>query len=155
VVRVHYNNRLDIYTIDNIRVGIFREPFDRVRELNGFLIQPVEGNPVCWDFTLDESGQRGRMLDVPGLLHGDHVTLSAGGLAYLITRQGFTLALLFPKGPRRVKLNQVRFRNVEEGKYEYPAAWPREMISRVIRYRFKNVVLINEAFLLAQIGMRT
>ena len=148
------NNRLDIHTIQNTRVGIFREPFEKVRELNGLMLRPVDETDVCWDFTHAESGDRGRMLDVTGMLHGAHVTLSSGGLAYMITRQGYTLALLMPPAPRRIRLNKVRFRKVDRDKAKIPEGWPPDIIARVINYRFRNIALIDETFLLSQIGMR-
>ncbi|MBI3993982.1 MAG: hypothetical protein HY342_11965 [Candidatus Lambdaproteobacteria bacterium] len=148
-------NRLDIYRINGVRLGVFREPFDRVGELAGYSVRAVAGNPTCWEFSNPETNEHGRLLDVMGLLCGQHVKLSSNAMAYMVTRQGYTLALLFPGSPRRIRLNLVRFRILKEEKeFAYPEEWPRELIARVIKVRFRQVVIINENFLLSQIGLR-
>jgi len=35
-----------------------------------------------------------------------------------------------------------------------PEEWPREMVARIIRARFRTVLVLNEAFLLEKIGLR-
>ena len=40
----------------------------------------------------------------------------------------------------------------EEKEFEFPEEWPRDLIARVIRVRFRNVVIINENYLLSQMG---
>ena len=148
-------NRLDIYKINDVRLGVFREPFDRVGELAGYSVRAVADNPTCWEFSNKETNEHGRLLDVTGLLCGKHVKLTSKGMAYMVTRQGFTLALLFPGAPRKIRLNAVRFSILKEEKnFAYPQDWPREMIARVIKVRFRHVVIINEKYLLSQIGLR-
>ncbi len=148
-------NRLDIHKIDNVRLGIFREPFDRVGELAGCSIRPVSGDSSCWDFTNEVTNDRGRLLDVAGMLTGSHITMTSSAVAYMVTRQGYTLALLFPGAPRKLKLNRVRFQLVkDEQKYQYPPGWSRDLIARVIRLRFRNIVIIDENYFLSRIGLR-
>ncbi len=145
-------NRLDIHKINGVRLGIFREPFDRVGELAGYLVRPVAEQPTCWDFSHPDSAEHGRLLDVTGLLSGRHVSVSSSAVAYMVTRNGYTQALLFPPAPRRIKLNRVRFRIVKEQKeFAYPPEWPRDLIARVIRVWFRDIIIINENFLLSQI----
>ena len=148
-------NLLDVYAIHGHYLGVFREAFDRVMELEGFELAPVNGAPEVWEFRNPETGQRGRLLNVSGYLHPDPVALTTKGRTYMITRQDFTLALLFPGAPWRLRLNQTRHKPVAlDGRLPYPAEWPREMVTRVIRARFRNIVILNEPFLLEQIGLR-
>jgi hypothetical protein len=148
-------NLLDIYQVHAFRLGIFRDVFDRVVELKGFELTPVEGAPESWEFRIPETGQRGRLLNVGGYLSEDRVSLTTRGRAYMVTRQDFTLGLLFPGTPRRIRLNQTRFKLVPlQPKPPYPARWPQGMVTRVIRLRFRNVIILEESFLLQQIGLR-
>ena len=149
------NNLLDIYRVDDNRLGIFREPFERVMEFKGFEISQVEGATEVWNFRNSASGQKGRLLNVNGFLNEALNSISTQGRAYMITRQEFTLALFFPGKPRRIKLNQSRYKTVPiEEKKPIPPHWPREMVTRVIRLRFSNIFILDESFLLQQIGLR-
>lgn len=148
-------NILDIYRVHGHRLGVFRDAFERVMELRGFELTPVNGAPEIWNFRSAESGLRGRLLDVASYLDPEPVSLNTTGRAYMITRQDYTLALLFPGAPSRMRLNETRHTVVPpERMPSLPALWPREMIARVIRTRFRNTVILNEAFLLEQIGLR-
>jgi hypothetical protein len=148
-------NLLDVYRLRGVYLGLFREAFDRVLELEGFELTPVAGAPEVWEFRNPEAGLRGRLLNVAGYLHPEPVRLSTRGRAYLITRQDFTLALQFPGLPWRLHLNRTRHKPVAlEGRLPYPDDWPRELVMRAIRVRFRTIVILDEAFLLQQIGLR-
>lgn len=150
-------NLLDVFKINAVQLGIFRDPFDRVVELEGFVLTPVQGRSEIWEFKNPVTGQRGRLLNVGGYLGDEPVSLNTEGRAYMITRQDFTLALLFPGTPRRIKLNQTRYKIVpgDTGKKSLsPFNWPGELVARVIRLRFRNIFILEEEFLLRQIGLR-
>jgi hypothetical protein len=148
-------NLLDVYRVHGVHLGVYREAFDRVMELQGFELVPLAEAPEVWGFRNAAAALRGRLLNVAAYLHAGPVALTTRGRAYLITRQDFTLALLFPGAPWRVNLNRARHKPVAlEGHLPYPESWPRELVTRVIRTRFRNVVILNEAFLLQQIGLR-
>lgn len=148
-------NLLDVYRVHGHYLGVFREAFDRVLELEGFELTPVNAAPEVWEFRSAEAAIRGRLLNVAGYLHPDPVALTTKGRTYMITRQDFTLALLLPGAPWRLRLNQTRHKPVPvDGRPPYPADWPREMVTRVIRTRFRNIIILNESFLLEQIGLR-
>ena len=148
-------NILDIHRVHGYRLGVFRDAFERVVELKGFQLTPVNGAPEIWNFNSAESGLRGRLLDVVSYLAPEPVSLNTEGRAYMITRQDYTLALVFPGAPTRLRLNEVRHTVVDlQRKQPFPAHWPREMVGSVIRYRLRNTILLNDAFLLEQIGLR-
>lgn len=149
-------NVLDVYRVHGHNLGVFREAFDRVMELEGFELMPVAGAPEVWEFRNLASGQRGRLLNVAAFLHPDPVALTTRGRTYMITRQDFTLALLFPGASWRLRLNQTRHKTLAlDGRPLFPDQWPRELVSRVIRARFRTIVILNESFLLQQIGLRS
>ena len=148
-------NLLDVYRVQGVHLGIFREAFDRVMELAGFELTPVAGAPEIWEFRDPGSPLHGRLLNVAGYLHPDPVALTTRGRAYMITRQEFTLALLFPGAPWRLHLNRARHKPVAlEGRLPYPGEWPRELVTRAIRLRFRTIVILDESYLLQQIGLR-
>ena len=149
-------NLLDIYPVGSGHVGIFRDPFEKVMELEGFELTPTENASEIWEFSHPDSGIRGRLLNVEGFLGDEPVSLTTRGRAYMITRQNFTLALLFPGSPRRLKLSESRFKVVakDSDPGAVLAAWPAAAIDKVIRHRFRNIVILEEAFLLQQIGLR-
>ena len=146
---------LDVFKCRNLYLGVYREPFTRVMELTDLELISVEGASEIWSFRQTLGGLRGRLIDVVGYLHDDPISLNGHGQTYMITRQDYTLALLFPGSPFQINLNEVRHKelNKEEKSY-YPSAWPKEMVSRVIRYKWKNIIILDEAFLLKQIGLR-
>ena len=149
------HNLLDIYPVHGCWLGIFREAFDRVLELRGFQLTPVPDVPEVWNFRVPEPALRGRLLDIAAFLRPDPVALTTKGRTYLITRQDYTLALLLPGAPWRLNLSRTRHKPVAlDGRLPYPDTWPRELVTRVIRARFRTVVILDEAFLLQQIGLR-
>ena len=148
-------NLLDVYCVHGARLGIFREAFDRVLELEGFQLTPVVNTPEVWEFRNPALSLHGRLLNVAGFLHPDPVALNTKGRAYLITRQDFTLALLFQGAPWHLQLNRTRHKAMAvEGRLPYPERWPGELVTRVIRARFRTIVILDEAYLLQQIGLR-
>lgn len=146
-------NQLDVYRIAGYHVGIFREPFEQVLDLGGFELTPVQEDPVVWNFNHHEARLRGRMLNVAGFLGEGLVQMARSGRAYAITRQNFTLALHFPGRPRRLKLAGIRYRVLPQPP-RLPPAWPEGLVSQVLRYRFRNLLILDETVLLAQIGLR-
>ena len=146
-MRTQRNNLLDVYRVQGVYLGILREAFDRVVELKGFRLTPVAGAPEVWEFRDPAASLRGRILNVAAYLQPDPVAL--------ITRQDFTLALLFPGAPWRVNLNRTRHKPVAlDGRLPYPDGWPPGLVTRVIRLRFRTVAILDESFLLRQIGLR-
>ena len=107
-------NLLDIYPVGPGYVGIFRDPFEKVMELDGFELTPTENASEIWEFAHRDSGVKGRLLNVEGFLGNEPMSLTTRGRAYMITRQNFTLALLFPGSHRRLKLSEARFKVVPE-----------------------------------------
>jgi hypothetical protein len=154
-VHAQRKSQLDIFPFTPYYLGIYRDPFDRVVELGGVELTPGEGAGEVWEFRNLKTGQRGRLLDVSGFLSDGPMALSTKGRAYTVTRQDFSLALLFPGAPRRIRMNSARFRVLEGDKRPaLPAHWPGEMITRVIRVRYRTIVILDEVFLLRQIGLR-
>ena len=149
-------NLLDVYQVGANRVGIFRESFERVMELDGFELTPSGEVHEIWDFTNSISGLRGRLINVEGYLGDSTLTLTTQGRAYLVTRQEFTLGLLFPSAPRRLKLSEIRYRVLpdKEQRAALPLLWPVGAVDRVIRHRFRNIIILEDGFFLEQIGLR-
>ncbi|MEE8396228.1 MAG: hypothetical protein V3S29_09250 [bacterium] len=149
-------NLVDIHPIDSTNLGVYREPFDRVVDITGFTLWPVAGSNFVWDFQHPGTLERGRLLHVEGFLKGGSVALNHRGQAYVVTRQDFSLALLFPSTPRRISLGGGNYKILpKDSKKAFPAGWPRALISQIVRARFRTVVIINEAFLLEKIGLRS
>jgi hypothetical protein len=148
-------NLLDVHRVHDRYLGLPRDAFERVSELGGFQLTPVNGVPEVWDFRGPATSLRGRLLDVSAHLYGDPVALTSKGRAYMITRQDFTLALMLPGAPWRLRLNETRHKQAPPGaRTRLPPAWPPELVTRVIRARFREIVVLNEQFLLEQIGLR-
>ena len=149
-------NLLDIYQVGANRVGIFRESFERVMELDGFELTPSGDVHEIWNFTNETSGLRGRLINVDGYLADSPLTLSTQGRAYLVTRQEFTLGLFFPGAPKRLKLSEIRYRVLpdKEQRAALPLLWPVDAVDRVIRHRFRNIIILEDGYFLEQIGLR-
>jgi len=146
---------LDVFKCRNLYLGVYREPFTRVMELTDLELISVEGASEIWRFRQTAGGLRGRLIDVVGYLHDDPISLNGHGRTYMVTRQDYTLALLFPGSPFQINLNEARHKELnKEEKTYFPSSWPPEMVSRVIRYKWKNIIILDEAFLLKQIGLR-
>ena len=148
-------NRLDVFPVHATNLGVLRDPFDKVVELSGFQLKPVGNSHCIWDFQHAESQEKGRLLHVEGFLGGGLVSMSVSGTAYMVTRQDFTLALLFSSQPRGMWLNDAKYKVLpkDESKF-FPPEWPKEIISRIIRARFRTVVILDESVLLKKIGLR-
>ncbi|MBI4081074.1 MAG: hypothetical protein HY423_00545 [Candidatus Lambdaproteobacteria bacterium] len=140
-------NRLDIYTVREVDVGLFREPFDQVIGLEGFQLRPRADSSIIWHFENPSMSERGLLLDVQGFLSETRAALSVKSLAYLAKRPGSTLALALPPDPRRIRLSRTRYREIEGG-LAYPAEWPKEMILQKIRFRLSRVLILDERFFL-------
>ena len=149
-------NLLDIYRVGANRVGIFRESFERVMELDGFELTPSGEVHEIWNFTNALSGLRGRLINVDGFLGDSPLTLTTRGRAYLVTRQDFTLGLLMPGAPRRLKLSEIRYRVLpdKEQRAALPLLWPVDAVDRVIRHHFRNIIILEDRYFLEQIGLR-
>lgn len=152
---IHRKNLLDVYPVAGYHLGIFREPFERVQALHGLELRPVVEQPECWDFHNPVSGERGRLLSMSAYLSSDPIALNTQGRSYMVTRQDFTLALLFPGAPKRIKLNETRHTIIVGSRRPtYPEEWPKGVVQQVIRLRFRTIVILDEVFLLRQIGLR-
>lgn len=149
-------NLLDIYPIGNHHVGLFRDPFERVMELEGFELTPTQQASEVWEFRHLASGLRGRLLNVESYLEDRPLSLTVKGRTYMITRQDFTLALLLPGRPRRIKLSETRYKVVSgrNSRNPFPVNWPEDAVNRVIRHRFRTITILEEGFLLRHIGLR-
>ncbi len=148
-------NRIDVHPVQSTNLGVVRESFDKVVEFSGFQLKQVEHSHCIWDFHHPESNEKGRLLHVEGFFAGGLISMSVRGTAYLVTRQDFTLALFFSSRPRGMWLNEERYKILprQAGK-SFPPEWPLAMVSRIIRARFRTVVILDEAALLEQIGLR-
>lgn len=148
--------QLDVHQISSVNLGIYRAQFDRIVELGGIRIQPTDETGCIWKFAHPDSGERGRLLHVEGYLGGNGVVMSGRGMAYLITRQRFALALAFPSAPRTMWLTDANHKKLpRDDESLLPGGWPQEMIKSVIRLRFRKILIIDEAYLLRQIGLRS
>lgn len=145
--------KLDVHAIQGINLGIFRDAFHQVFFLEGQTLTPVKGEPFIWNFK--KSGERGRILDVEGYLRNKQLPLALGRMGYSITRQGFTLVLLFSEAMETLNLNTHTYKVLEIPEEKiWPNAWPSEMLVQVIRHRFKKVAVADETALLKIIGLR-
>jgi len=148
--------RLDVHRIGGVYVGIFREPFERVLLLQGFVLRPAGEQAWLWEYKNTDSGERGRLLDVAAYLGEAHVALSSKGVAYTTTRQGHPVALLFPGAPRRMRLNRDKYKVLHgEDQPAVPDEWASDLILRVIQHRFRKIVILDEKHLLSTVGLRT
>lgn len=153
---MQYKTRLDVHQIDSINLGMYRSPFDKIVDLGGIEVAPVDQSGYVWKFTHPASGEKGRLLHMEGYLGDQPVVISARGMAYMITRQHFTLALAFPSPPRGMWLTDSNHKILPREDLSFlPPGWPREMIKKVIRLRFHKIIIIDESFLLRQIGLRS
>ncbi len=60
-----------------------------------------------------------------------------------------------PGAPRRIRLSETRHRVLpKDGKRVWPAHWPEELVARVIKVRWRTVVILDEGYLLRRIGLR-
>ncbi len=147
--------RLDVHQIQAVNIGLYRTAFDKIVNLSGFEIRPADQSGCVWEFQRPDSGGPGRLLHVEAFLSGGGVTMSVEGTAYMITRQHFTLALAFPSAPRNMWLNESNHKVLpKDDESSLPPGWPPELVAKVIRSRFRRVVIIDESFLLRKIGLR-
>lgn len=148
-------NRLDVFPVHNTNLGVLRDTFDKVVELSGFHLKPVENSHCIWDFQHAESQEKGRLLHVEGFLGAGLVSMSVRGTAYMVTRQDFTLALLFSTQPKGMWLTEAKYKVLSKEQPKlFPPEWPKEIISRIIRARFRTVIILDESVLLKEIGLR-
>lgn len=153
---MQHKTRLDVHRINSVNVGIYRAKFNQVVDLGGIKLVPDDRTGCVWQFSHPGSGERGRMLHVDGYLGDNSVVMSGKGMAYMITRQQFALALAFPNSPRTMWLTEGNHKILPKNDVGmFPPEWPREMIKSVIRLRLRKIVIIDESFLLRQIGLRT
>lgn len=155
--QIQRKNLLDVFRLTAGYIGVYRETFDRVTELDGFELTPVGDTSDTWEFRNPMTGQRGRLLDVDGHLSDDPIAINTRGRAYMITRQDFTLALLFPGNPQRIRLNESRYKVLHPEASRrplFPPEWPEGLVAKVIRMRLRKILILEEIFLLKQIGLR-
>ena len=154
-VQGHRKNVLDIFQIGAFHLGVLREAFDWVEVLQGYELSPVSEHPEQWSFQNRQSGRKGRLLDMGGYLSADPIALNTQARAYMTTRQDFSLALLFPGSPKRIRLNETKYTQVpQRQKVGLPEEWPTEMVRDIIKVRFRHICILDDAFLLQQIGLR-
>ena len=153
---MQYKTRLDVHQINSINLGMYRTPFDKIVDLGGIHVEPADRSGYVWKFAHPGSGEKGRLLHVEGYLGEQGVVISGRGMAYMITRQHYTLALAFPSPPRGMWLTDANHKILpREDDSFVPAEWPKGLIKMVIRLRFRKIIIIDESFLLRQIGLRT
>lgn len=153
---MQYKTSLDVHQIESINLGMYRSPFDKIIDLGGIQIEPADRSGYVWKFDHPGSGEKGRLLHMEGYLSERGVVISGRGMAYMITRQHYTLALAFASSPRRMWLTDSNHKILPREDVSFlPPEWPREMIKKVIRLHFRKIVIIDESFLLRQIGLRS
>jgi hypothetical protein len=131
------------------------EGFDWIGAVTGCLLTPLPESPLLWRFRNPETGDEGRLLNVPGLLDGALVSVASRGRLYVARRPGAALALFMPGKPRHAALVDDRRKdlNPETARQPlYPAHWPKAAILRVLRVRFRTVVVLDPGYLLARFG---
>jgi len=155
-VQGYRKNLLDVFQMGAQNLGVLRESFDWVEPLDGYELRPVPDHPEQWNFHHRSSGRRGRLLDMGGFLSAEPIALNTDARAYLTTRQDFSLALLFPSAPKRIRLNETKHTTItERARPSLPQHWPPAMVRDIIKVRFKQICILDDAFLLEQIGLRT
>ena len=146
--KVSRASRYDIHRIQNIQLAVHRESFDQVTDLAGYQLRPT-AEPFLWDFQHNRSGNKGKLLHVEGFLGGSSIALQPHGQAYLVAMKGKTLGLLFPGVPKRMKLIPSHYRAIALEKYKgLPQDWPREIAEKILRVRMRELIFLNEFFLL-------
>ena len=141
-------SRYDVHRIQNVQLAVNRESFDQVTDLKGFHLRPTASS-YLWDFQHGPSGNKGRLLHVEGFLGGPTISLQPSGQAYLVSLKGKTLALLFPGQPKRLKLVLSHYRAIPLEKFKgLPPAWPPEIADKIFRVRLRDLVIMNEYYLL-------
>ena len=148
-------NLLDVFRFQNQYLGIYPQAFDQVSMISGMQVQPVEDSQVVWDFRFPRLGKRGRLLDTVGLLEDDEIQLSTQAVAYMITRQSYTLALLMPGTPQQYKLAVDAIKPLNLDQLHLPSHWPEDIFSQAMRFHMRKIALLDEQKLLTQIGLRT
>jgi hypothetical protein len=145
---------VDVFTEDDGHLALPVEPFRRILRPTGCRLDPIDGFPVVWRFTEGQGGQSGVVLNVLGFLNGGAMSISSRGWLYETERDGHPVALFLPGGPKRMRLSETRYKVLTAeagGAPLFPAAWPKEAVLRVIRVRFRTIIVLNAEFLLAQV----
>ena len=141
--------RLDIHPVEDIQLGIFRDPFERVETLSGYLLRPSKLSPVVWGFRKG-SAPAGYLMDVAGHLLSSYATFPQNGTVYLLNHKGHRMGLLFPPPSYSLDLTRTKVKILPgETPALYPEGWPGKLVTAVIRYRFRKVIVLNERFLLS------
>jgi hypothetical protein len=149
---------VDVFTDDDGHLALPVEPFRRIFRPTGCRLDPIEGFPVVWQFTEGKGGRSGVVLNVLGFLNGGAMSISSRGWLYETERDGRQVALFLPGSPKRMRLSETRYKVLAPepaGAPLFPAAWPKEAVLRVIRARFRTIVVLNAEFLLAQVPRLT
>jgi hypothetical protein len=144
---------VDVFTDGEGHLALPVEAFTRIFRPTGCRLDPIEGFPVVWQYTAAE-GRRGAVLNVPGFLNGGTVSIASRGWLYERERDGQASALFMPGSPKRMRLSETRHKVVapdSAGAPLYPEGWSKAAVLRVIRVRFRTIVVLDAEYLLAQV----
>ena len=145
---------LDIFTDNDGQLALPVAAFQRVVKPADCRLEPTDGFPVLWRYTDEKERRSGVVLNVPGLLNGGTMSISARGWIYETQRDGGYVALFMPGNPRRLALESTRHKVVAQESSRvplYPATWPKGAVQQVVRAKFANIVILDTAFLLEQV----
>ncbi len=145
---------IDVFSDEDGHLALPVESFRRIFRPAGCRLDPIEGFPVVWQYSEVEPGRGGAVLNVAGFLNGGTMSISSRGWLYEAERDGCSVALFLPGSPKRLHLGETRHRVLAPspgGKPLVPESWPKEAVKQVIRVRLRTIVVLDAAFLLAQV----
>jgi hypothetical protein len=151
---VNAKTELDVFALPEGNIGLPRARFPRVLPLTGGRLDPIEGFPVVWRFTHPEGGRPAVVINVLGLLNGGPISISTRGSLYEARDKGRLVGLFMPGAAKGYDLGAMRHKVLAPEKYKkplYPTAWPKEAVAQVVRARFRTWIVLDPAWLLAQI----
>lgn len=145
---------MDVFSEGGGQLALPVAPFRSILRPTGCRLDPMEGFPVVWRYTMEPQGRQGVVLNVAGLLNGGPMSISSRGWLYEAEREGRLVALFMPGNPKRLRLGEVRHKVLAPETARtplYPETWPKEAVQRVLRVRFRTIVVLSAEYLLAQV----
>jgi hypothetical protein len=145
---------MDVFSDGDGQLALPVAPFRNILRPTGCRLDPMEGFPVVWRYTVGPQDRQGVVLNVAGLLNGGPISISSRGWLYEAERDGRFLALFMPGSPKRLRLGGMRYKVLSPETARtplYPEGWPKQAVQRVVRVRFRTIVVLNAEYLLAQV----
>ncbi len=145
--------KLALHRAGALWIGLERERFDAELQPSRLELIPEKRSPVVWQYRSDE-GETGRLLNVLGWLEGGMVSVSTRGTLYRKRGERGPLALFLPEAPKPLDLGAKPPKTLSpDGRKKplYPAAWPKQAVQRVIRHRFRTIVVLDADTLLNEL----